>query len=519
MSDRSEREREAARLERERRRAEREGEAPPPPPPAAPEPSRGAEPAPPPAPRRAEPATPPAQEPEAGRRRRERRPRAAGSAAAPRADAGAARRAPPRPRAGRTRRSRRPARSPGAPGMPRHPLSVPPRRRRRSPARVAVLGGLIALLVAADRLLRLSRSSRRSRATAAAASSSRSPPARARVRSATCSPTRASSAPGCFFSLRATLGGDRDKLRAGRFVLHHDMSNGAALSALTTAPEGRARSRDVLIPEGPGRREVAPLVAKAGVEGDYLAASKRSAALNPRDYGAPRGTPSLEGFLFPATYRLKRRRAGADARDRSSCRRSRTTSPRVSMRRARAKNLTVYDVLIIASMIERETAVARERRLIAGVIYNRLKRGHPARHRRDDALRREQLDAAADGRPSCGRDSAFNTRLRKGLPPTPIGNPGLASIRAAAQPARTQRAVLRRQAVRATARTRSRAPTRSSSSDVAAYNAQARRARRQGPVDVPEVSAPADAASACSAGRSRTAARRRCTTPRCTRSG
>ena len=88
------------------------------------------------------------------------------------------------------------------------------------------------------------------------------------------------------------------------------MSNGAAIKALTTPPKV-APVQDLLIPEGPSRREIAPLVAKAGVPGDYLAASKRSSSLNPRSYGAPRGTPSLEGFLFPATYELKR---GATAR-------------------------------------------------------------------------------------------------------------------------------------------------------------------------------------------------------------
>ena len=59
------------------------------------------------------------------------------------------------------------------------------------------------------------------------------------------------------------------------------------------------------MPEGLSRRQAAPVVRKAGVSGDYLAASKRSTVLNPRVYGAPRGTTSLEGFLFPATYELR----------------------------------------------------------------------------------------------------------------------------------------------------------------------------------------------------------------------
>ncbi len=93
-------------------------------------------------------------------------------------------------------------------------------------------------------------------------------------------------------------------------------------------------------------------------------------------------------------------------------------------------------MLIIASMVERETAVPRERRLIAGVVYNRLKRGIPlgidATTRYDENNWTRPLTVS-----ELARDSPFNTRRNKGLPPTPIGNPGLASIRAAARPART----------------------------------------------------------------------------------
>ncbi len=106
------------------------------------------------------------------------------------------------------------------------------------------------------------------------------------------------------------------------------------------------------------------------------------------------------------------------------------------MRYARSKNLTPYDVLIIASMIEEETVVAAERRLVAAVIYNRLRNRMPLgidatiRYGRNvpgtEPLKQSDLDS----------DDPFNTRRRPGLPPTPITNPGLASMRAAANPAR-----------------------------------------------------------------------------------
>jgi uncharacterized YceG family protein len=109
----------------------------------------------------------------------------------------------------------------------------------------------------------------------------------------------------------------------------------------------------------------------------------------------------------------------------------------VDLSYARRKNLTRYDVLIIASLVEREAQLDRERPLIASVIYNRLHDHTPLgidatiRYQTGNWLRpilQSQLD----------RDTPYNTRLRRGLPPTPIGNPGLKSIQAAAHPAKTR---------------------------------------------------------------------------------
>ena len=163
----------------------------------------------------------------------------------------------------------------------------------------------------------------------------------------------------------------------------------------------------------------------------------RRARFNPRRYGAPAGSP-LEGFLFPATYELRK---GRQATAQTLVNQQLATFKRdlrgVSMRKARAANLSTYDVLIIASMIEREAAMARDRPLVASVIYNRLKQSIPlgidatiryATNNWTRPIRQSELQA----------QGPYNTRLNQGLPPTPIGNPGLASIRAAANPARTR---------------------------------------------------------------------------------
>ncbi|HEX2104074.1 MAG TPA: endolytic transglycosylase MltG [Solirubrobacteraceae bacterium] len=238
---------------------------------------------------------------------------------------------------------------------------------------------------------------------------------------------------GFFFTLRARLSGQREQLRSGRHVLRRDMPYGAALTALTTAPKG-APVLNVTLPEGPSRREAAPRVRDAGVRGDYLAATRRSPKLDPRDYGAPRGTRTLEGFLFPATYELRERQATASRLVSRQLDAFKDAFAKVDLRRARRRNLSRYDVLIIASMVEREALVARDRRLISAVIYNRLREDMPlgidatlryALNQWSRPLRVSELES----------DSAFNTRRRRGLPPTPIGNPGLAAMRAAANPA------------------------------------------------------------------------------------
>ena len=234
-----------------------------------------------------------------------------------------------------------------------------------------------------------------------------------------------------FFQLRARLAGRSNDLKPGTYTLRADMSYGAALKALDKGVPPNIVQ--LTIPEGLSRREVAAVVPHA-LRGSYLAASRSSGTLDPRDYGA-RGATSLEGFLFPATYELRR---GASVRRlvERQVAAFKQQFATVDMRYARSKNLTPYDVLIIASMVEREAQVARERPLIASVIYNRL---HDGIRLDIDATTRFAVGNWSDPLKVSELRSAspYNTRVHTGLPPGPIGNPGLASIRAAARPART----------------------------------------------------------------------------------
>ena len=164
----------------------------------------------------------------------------------------------------------------------------------------------------------------------------------------------------------------------------------------------------------------------------YKAAAAQARA--PRAFRPFLRRRSVEGFLFPSLYEFTQyTRAGELIRDQMAAFEGRWRT--IDLRGARARNLDAYDVLIIASMIERETAVASERRLVSAVIHNRLKADMPLAI---DATLRYGLGVPGNRpltRAQLRNRTPYNTRIHKGLPPTPIGNPGVPSMRAAARPA------------------------------------------------------------------------------------
>ena len=242
------------------------------------------------------------------------------------------------------------------------------------------------------------------------------------------------------FEIRARL--DGDTLLSGNYPLAKDMSYGDALDALTKPPAAApsqvstcaatANTCTVTIPEGYSRAQTVPLAKQARVRGSYLAASKHSRFLDPASYGG-KDAKSLEGFLFPDTFDVKNGAPAADLVQLQVADFKRRIKS-VNMKYARSKNLTTYDVVTIASMLERESG-PKDFRNVAAVIYNRLHNGTPlgidatirfAVGNYTQPLTQSQL----------ATPSPYNTRVNAGLPPGPIGNPGLAAIEAAAHPAK-----------------------------------------------------------------------------------
>jgi UPF0755 protein len=144
---------------------------------------------------------------------------------------------------------------------------------------------------------------------------------------------------------------------------------------------------------------------------------------------------AYEGFLFPATYDFFAKTTSRQLVHAQLVAFERAWSD-LNLKYARRKNLTPYDVLIIASMIEKEARVSSERPLVAAVIYNRLRLGMTLGI---DATIRYALDVPGTEsllQSQLDDPTPYNTRLVAGLPPTPISNPGLASMQAAARPAK-----------------------------------------------------------------------------------
>lgn len=239
------------------------------------------------------------------------------------------------------------------------------------------------------------------------------------------------------FRLKVRNAGAGTQLKAGTYTLATGMGYEAALAELAKGPD--IVTYTVTIPEGFTTRQIAARFAKrAGIPEDELlelvtTGAPKLAADRPYLKDAYRG--SLEGYLFPATYTVKE---GASSEQVVEMMLDKFDAEMagVDLTYAQSKNLTLTDVMILASIVEREARLDSERPIVSSVIYNRLK-----------AKMRLQLCATVLYEMPAGTtrltyddlklDSPYNTYIHNGIPPGPISNPGIKSIKAAAQPKKT----------------------------------------------------------------------------------
>lgn len=252
------------------------------------------------------------------------------------------------------------------------------------------------------------------------------------------------------FRLYMRVNGLDKRLAAGDFELAPNMTMAQIAEQLQ-----RPRIQEVVvtIPEGLRAEEVADLLNMQGVmDGEAFLSMVRGGAASARALGdypfVPDSATTLEGFLFPDTYRLPARATPADLIQRMLDNFGRRVTPEIEQAAAQ-RGRSLEQVIIMASIVEREATRADERPLIASVYWNRLS-GACSKETGGSYLQADPTVQYAAGRPGewwwkppsveayAQVQSPYNTYLRPGLPPTPIASPGLSAITAAAQPAETK---------------------------------------------------------------------------------
>ncbi len=252
------------------------------------------------------------------------------------------------------------------------------------------------------------------------------------------------------FSLTMRVSGLDKRLAAGDFDLAPNMTMAEIAERLQ-----RPRVQEIVVtfPEGMRAEEVADQLNVQGVmDGEAFLSIVRGGAATAHALGdypfVPDGATTLEGYLFPDTYRLPARATPADLIQRMLDNFGRRLTPDIEQAMAQ-KGRSLEQVINLAAIVEREARRADERPLIASVYWNRLS-GACSKETGGSYLQADPTVQYAAGRPGewwwkppsveayQQVQSPYNTYLRPGLPPAPIANPGLSAIQAAASPADTK---------------------------------------------------------------------------------
>jgi UPF0755 protein len=234
------------------------------------------------------------------------------------------------------------------------------------------------------------------------------------------------------FRLVAAVRGVGESLQAGTYDLRTNMTISEALDALEAGPV--VQTVDLTVPEGLELGEIAGVAARALPAVDTRdferSATGGEWALPPY---LPEGTETVEGFLFPKTYEFPPEASEDQVINRLLVQ-FEAEAAGLDWSRAEELGLMPYEVVVVASLIEREARVDEDRSKVSAVIHNRLEEGMPLQIDAtvQYALPEENRELTFD---DYEVDSPYNTYLHPGLPPTPIASPGLASLRAALDPA------------------------------------------------------------------------------------
>jgi UPF0755 protein len=235
------------------------------------------------------------------------------------------------------------------------------------------------------------------------------------------------------FALYVRVEGD-GPLLPGSYSLPKNSSYRSTISALEAGP--KLVTDRLVIPEGYNVRQIAAAV--AAMPHLHLSAQRflaSAASGEVRSPYEPAGVNNLEGLLFPATYDVQQGQSEVDVLEKMVGAFDDQANNLGLVAAAARLHVTPYQLITVASIVEREAKLPSDRGLVASVIYNRLRLGMPLGADSTQTyylrLRNPEVVPTAS---QLNQPSPYNTRFNKGLPPTPIADPGLASLQAAANP-------------------------------------------------------------------------------------
>lgn len=230
------------------------------------------------------------------------------------------------------------------------------------------------------------------------------------------------------FLIIGRMSGLERKIRAGYYSIHGSMSPFELLRKLRS---GQIVEYEVVIIEGDSLREIGEKLAEKGInkKDDFMKLSVNKEFLASYNIEAP----SFEGYLFPDTYRIPK---GADPKEVIGIMISRMREKYSGELRVRTEELGLSEreVLTLASIIEKEAKVDKERPLISAVYHNRLKKNIPLQADPTCIYGIKKFGEEITDK-DLRRKTPYNTYIIKGLPPGPIASPGIMSIKAALYPA------------------------------------------------------------------------------------
>ena len=218
-------------------------------------------------------------------------------------------------------------------------------------------------------------------------------------------------------------------------VGEYEFDNKATLSELLNRlSKGQITQRKVRIAEGANWREIKQAFAKAQLEHDAQSLSDAE-LVKAVGISEPADAKNIEGLIFPDTYLYRKGEKETSILKRANELLNKRLSELWQKRAAHLPYQTSYDALILASIVEKETGLDRDRPMVAAVFVNRLKKDMPLQ---TDPTVIYGVGEAFKGdltTPMMRTDTPYNTYTRKGLPPTPIATASQASLQAAFNPA------------------------------------------------------------------------------------